>query len=144
TVFVMPSENHNFTQPNPTSSPQQFKGNSEAPFVNSLITPGNSMAAHVSYATRYYNAGLGVHPSEPSYVWSEAGTSFGVLTDNDPSAGSGNIFNAPHLTRQLNAAGISWKNYQEDLQYSAGPTHSAAGNGLVNPYNGSTQYNYAV
>ncbi len=41
TVFVIPLENHNFTQPNPTSSPQQIKGNPAALFVNSLITPGN-------------------------------------------------------------------------------------------------------
>ena len=146
TVFVIPLENHNFTQPNPTSSPQQIKGNVAAPFVNSLITPGNANAAHVSYATKYYNAGLGVHPSEPSYVWSEAGTTFGVLTDNDPSAGSGNIFNAPHLTRQLNAAGISWRDYQEDVQLSSSPTVSASGTSstVTNPYNHSHQYGYAV
>src|SRR5215467_2271828 len=79
-VFVIALENHNFTQPNPTSSPQQLRGNPAAPFLNSLITPGNSNAAQVSYATRYYNAGSGVHPSEPNYVWAEAGTTFGVLT----------------------------------------------------------------
>lgn len=146
TVFVIALENHNFTQPSPTSSPQQLLGNSAAPFLNSLITPGNSNAAQVSYATKYYNAGIGVHPSEPNYVWSEAGTTFGVLTDNDPSAGSGNIFNAPHLARQLNASGISWKDYQEDLQFSSGPTASASGTSAsaTNPYNHSHQYGYAV
>lgn len=144
TVFVIAMENHNFTQPTPNSGPQQILSNSAAPYINSLISPGHSNAARVSYAVHYYNAGIGVHPSEPSYVWAEAGTDFGVHTDNDPSAGSGNLFTAPHLVAQLHAAGIPWRNYQEDVQYSSGPTQSASGSGAVNPYNGSTEYKYAV
>ncbi len=146
TVFVIAMENHNFTQPSPTTSPQQISNNAAAPFINSLITPGNSNASQVSYCARYYNAGVGVHPSEPNYVWAEAGTDFGIHTDNDPSSGSANIFNAPHLTRQLNTAGISWKNYQEDVQLSSGPTHSASGTSatVINPYYANGQYNYAV
>src|SRR5580704_3528337 len=54
TVFVIAMENHNFTQPNPTSSPQQILGNPAAPYINSLVTPGNPNAAQVSYATKYY------------------------------------------------------------------------------------------
>jgi hypothetical protein len=145
TVFVIAMENHNWTQPTPGSSPQQIFGNVAAPYVNSLVTPGNTNAAQVSYCTRYYNAGVGVHGSEPNYVWAEAGTDFGVHTDNDPSAGSGNIFTAPHLTAQLNTAGIAWKNYQEDVQYSSSPLVSKAGSGVpVNPYHGTTQYDYGV
>jgi hypothetical protein len=142
-VFVIAMENHNFTQPPTQMSPQQIFGNPAAPYMNSLITAGNPAAAQVSYATAYYNAGTGVHPSEPNYVWAEAGTDFGVHTDNDP--GIGNVFDAPHLTAQLNAAGIPWKNYQEDVQLAPSAIISASGtNGPVNPYNGSTQYNYAV
>jgi phosphatidylinositol-3-phosphatase len=145
TVFVIAMENHNFTQTHPTSSPQQILGNPAAPYINSLVTPGNPNAAQVSYATKYYNAGVGVHPSEPNYVWAEAGTDFGVHTDADPRAANGNIFASDHLTAQLNVAGISWKNYQEDVQLSGDPLTSASGtNGPVNPYNGSTQFNYAV
>src|SRR5450432_3256201 len=55
TVFVIAMENHNFTQSNPTSSPQQILGNPAAPYINSLVTPGNPNAAQVSYATKYYN-----------------------------------------------------------------------------------------
>jgi len=167
--FVIALENHNFTQPNPTSSPQQIFGNPAAPYINSLITPGNSNAAQVSFAANYYNAGVGVHPSEPNYVWAEAGTDFGFHSDADPSPANGNTFyddsarltsqltadgitlafwhrnDCPHLTGQLTAAGISWKNYQEDVQLSTSPTNSVSGtNGPVNPYNGTTQYNYAV
>jgi hypothetical protein len=67
-VIVIAMENHNFTQPNPTSSPQQILGNPAAPFINRLITPGNPNAAQVSYATNYHNAGVGEHPSEPNYI----------------------------------------------------------------------------
>jgi len=144
-VFVIAMENHNFTQPPTQTNPQQIFGNPAAPFINSLITPGNSNATQVSYATAYFNAGTGVHPSEPNYVWAEAGTDFGVHTDADPDPANGNVFDAPHLTAQLNAAGIPWKNYQEDVQLAPSPIISASGtNGPVNPYKGSTQYNYAV
>ena len=34
-------ENHNFTQPPTQTNPQQILGNPAAPFMNSLITPGN-------------------------------------------------------------------------------------------------------
>src|ERR1700733_15144467 len=63
TVFVIALENHNFTQPSPPSSPQQILNTPAAPYINSLITPGNSNAAQVSYCTKYYNTGVGVHPS---------------------------------------------------------------------------------
>ncbi|MDB6065590.1 MAG: phosphoesterase [Pedosphaera sp.] len=147
-IFVIAMENHNFTQPNPTANPQQIFGNPAAPYINSLITPGNSNAVHVSYATAYYNAGVGVHPSEPNYVWAEAGSDFGVHTDADPNPTNGNTFynNSIHLTAQLNAAGISWKNYQEDVELSLSPTNSASGTNapVPNPYYGTTQFNYAV
>jgi hypothetical protein len=168
-IFVIAMENHNFVQPNPTSNPQQIFGNPAAPFINSLITPGNPNAAQVSYALNYENAGNTVHPSEPNYVWAEAGSDFGVHTDADPAAANGNTFYdgslqlisqltangsplsfwhrtvTPHFTAQLDRAGVDWKNYQEDVQLSASPTNSASGtNGPVNPYYGTTQYNYAV
>jgi hypothetical protein len=154
-VFVIAEENHNFTQPTSDMSPEQLFGNPAAPYLNSLITPGNPNAQDVSYASNYTNTGNGVHPSEPNYLWAEAGTNYNsatgttVLSDNDPSAGSGNIFtNTPHLTALMNAAGISWQNYQEDYQISGkGPLVSASGTlpgGATNSYNGSTLYSYAV
>ncbi|HEU5395852.1 MAG TPA: alkaline phosphatase family protein [Verrucomicrobiae bacterium] len=146
-VFVIAMENHNFTQPTNMASPQQILGNPGAPYLNSLVTPGNPNAAQVSYAAAYFNAAHHDHPSEPNYVWAEAGTDFGVHTDADPRSTNGNTFYAGsiHLTTLLNAAGISWKNYQEDLDLTSSPTNSAYGtNGPVNPYNGTTQFNYAV
>ena len=146
-IFVIAMENHNLVQPVPTNSPEQILGNPAAPYLNSLMTPGDSNSVHASFSVAYYNAGVGDHPSEPNYVWAEAGTDFGVHTDADPRAANGNTFydQAVHFTAQLDAAGISWKNYQEDVQLSVSPTNSASGtNAPVNAYNGSTQYNYAV
>jgi len=146
-VFVIAMENHNLTQHVPTNSPQQILGNPAAPYLNSLMTPGNPNAIQTSWAMHYFNAGVGVHPSEPNYVWAEAGSDFGVHTDADPRDANGNTFydRSNHLTGQFNAAGISWKNYEEDVQLSLSPTNSASGtNGPVNPYYGTTQYNYAV
>lgn len=143
TVFVVPLENHDLTQKVPDANPQQLLGNPAAPYFNSLITPGNSNAVQVSYATRYYSVCRGAHPSEMNYVWSEAGTSFGVFTDNDP--GTNNTFTCQHLTGQMDAAGIPWRSYQEDLEYSASATVSKTGShGRTNAYNGTTHYSYTV
>src|SRR5712671_2578899 len=146
TVFVIAMENHNFKQPSPTSSPRQIFTNPAAPYINSLLTPGHPNAVQVSYATKYYNVGMGVHPSEPNYIWAEAGTDFGIQMDEDPDPGYGNMFNVPHLTRQLNAAGIAWKSYQEDLQFTGNPAISVAGTSAtdINPYYGTGDYYYAV
>jgi hypothetical protein len=145
-VFVIAMENHNFTQPSNQSSPQQIFGNPAAPFMNSLVTPGNPNAAQASFATTYFNSGMNVHPSEPNYLWAEAGTDFGFHSDADPRFSNGNIFSSPHLVAQLNAAGIPWNNYQEDVELSTAPTNSASGVSLVktNLFYGTGQYNYAV
>ena len=41
TVFVIAMENHDLTQPSSYTSIQQLLGNSAAPYLNSLMTPGN-------------------------------------------------------------------------------------------------------
>ena len=144
TIFMIGLENHNFTQPNPTSSPEQIYTNPAAPYINSLITAGNSNAKYVSYCTRYYNTGNGVHPSEPNYIWEEAGSNLGILADNDPSTANGNLFTVEHFVHQLDAAGISWHNYEEDVEYTT-PIASKSGTrpSGTNAYNGSAQYSYA-
>ena len=146
TVFVIPLENHDWTQINPEGHPQQIFGNPAAPFVNSLATPGNSNAMQASYATHYYSAARREHPSESNYIWSEAGTEFGLHTDNDPSEASGNLFsNVLHLSGQLTAAGISWRSYQQDLEYSSSATKTASDHDKkVDPYNGTTEHLYTV
>src|SRR5579863_2475102 len=73
-VFYIDLENHNFTQPSnaPAGTPGQLFGSSAAPFLNSLVTPGNPNAVMTSYASNYQNV-PGLHPSEPNYVWQESG-----------------------------------------------------------------------
>jgi hypothetical protein len=159
TVFYIDMENHNLTQPNPNSSPQQLMGNMAAPYLNSLMTRGNQNAAQTSWASNYYNAAPGIHPSLPNYLWQEAGTNFGVNNDNQPfGPGGANQGNAPNLSGLLQAAGVSWKSYQEDtdINYSTGqvlpknqwtvPLTNQSGtiSGYMNPYNGSNQYNFAT
>jgi hypothetical protein len=146
TVFVIPLENHDLTQPNPQGRPQQLLGNPAAPYFNSLITPGNSNATQTAYATAYYSAALGAHPSEVNYIWSETGTDFGVHTDRDPSRTAHNIFDhVSHLSGQMAAAGIPWRTYQEDLEYATSSLKSVNGSGApTNPYNGTTEFSYAV
>jgi len=147
TVFVIAMENHNFTQPGSLASPQQLYGNVAAPYLNSLVTPGNPNAQYSSYFSNMTNVAPGIHPSEPNYIWENGGSNFGVLADADPAAAANNIETATSLTGQLTAKGISWNSYQEDVQFSStGGLTSASGTnaGYTNPYNGSHQYNYAV
>jgi hypothetical protein len=151
-VFVIAMENHDLTQPGSFTSIQQLQGNTAAPYLNSLMTPGNSNAQYTSYASNMTNVATGVHPSEPNYIWENGGSNFGVLNDNDPSAASHNIIASPSMTGLMSQNGISWRSYQEDVQYSTSPLVSASGTGGVhngntvtaNPYYGTTQYNFAV
>src|SRR5215472_7716912 len=97
TVFLIMMENHNWSD---------IKGSSSAPYINNTILP---MA---SYAEQYYNP-PGIHPSEPNYLWLEAGTNFGIFDDNNP--GANHLSTTHHLVTYLNDAHISWKSYQEDI-----------------------------
>jgi hypothetical protein len=152
TLFVIAMENHDFTQPSSYTSIQQIQGNTAAPFINSLITPGTANAQYTSYFSNLTNVASGVHPSEPNYIWQDGGSNFGTNNDNDPTAANHNIQSATSFTGQLTQKGISWNSYQEDVQYSSSVQVSASGTGgvhngntvVANPYNGSTQYNYAV
>jgi len=152
TVFYILLENRNFTE-NETGGGQQVLGSSAAPYINSLVTPGNPHAAQVSYCSCYHNV-LGttngsnpsIHPSEPNYVWMENGSNLSKLDDNDPY-GSGasvqQIFNFaaanPSLTTEnlsglLQNAGISWKSYSEgtNLLNTNGANFNTAGGTLSN------------
>src|SRR6516162_2625899 len=107
-VFVILMENHNWTQPSSFTGVPQIQGNPSAPYINNTLTKIGA------YANNYENAGVGIHPSEPNYIWLEAGTNLGVTNDADPT-NPANHFTAPNFTQQLDNAGISWKSYQEDI-----------------------------
>lgn len=161
-IFVIAMENHNWTQPAGQTSPGHIYGNAAAPYINSLVTPGDPSAAQVSYASNYQNVGVGIHPSEPSYLWSEGGTNYGILNDNDPYPS--NVHNTTvHLCGYLQSLGIGWRSYQEDTdlarngsnQLTSTPldpslytvplvSFSGSSPAYTNPYNGRTQYAYAA
>ena len=160
TIFVIAMENHNWTQPVGQTSPQQIFLNPNAPFINSLVNGTSGISDQVSYANNYINAAVGNHPSEPNYIWAEAGTNFGVNNDNDPCGAGGTQQNTDqHLTAFLMKKHISWKSYQEDTDVNLTsntvlpmsswtvPLVSHSGTftvpGALNSYNYSNQFNYA-
>ena len=191
TVFVIALENHNWTQPNgnvdnSSSTLEQIKGNPAAPFINSLVNGtaraiinGEPMeiSTQVAYAERYHNvlanaqSSVNIHPSEPNYIWSEAGSNLGVKNDNMPYGPHGtNRMTIAHLATLLDRAHVSWRSYQEDIDLvpTSGrvnrpgpgsltstvadrrkwtvPLINFTGNNAsyTNPYNGSHHYEYAA
>ena len=64
-----------------------------------------------------------LHPSEPNYLWLEAGTNFGILNDNP--AGHNHQATTNHFVTQLKNAGISWKTYQENIDWYTCPMTDA-------------------
>ena len=106
TVFLILEENHNWST---------FKGSTSAPYINNTLLPTSA------HAEQYYNP-PGIHPSEPNYLWLEAGTNFGILDDNDPSTNHQST--TSHLVTFLKNANISWKSYQEDISGTTCPLTS--------------------
>jgi hypothetical protein len=163
-VFVIAMENHNWTQPNTVTSPGQIFLNPAAPFINSLVNGTAGISDQVSYATNYQAAMIGLHPSEPNYVWAESGQAFNTLgTDDDPfhldCTEDTNIHSDQHLAAFLTKRNRSWRSYQEDANVDlttnvpllpdswTAPIFSHSGNftlPAVNAYNFTTQFNYAA
>jgi hypothetical protein len=183
-VFVIAMENHNWTQPaTVTGGIQQIYQNPNAPFVNSLVN-GTALAfingsqvnisQSVSYATAYHNvlatqggSNPHIHPSEPNYLWAEAGTNFGIANDDDPYKDTppNAQTTTQHLSGLLQKAGRTWRSYQEDIDLATAPSGKLTDlpvprnqwtvplvslNGVfdsgsyLNAYNDSLQYNYAA
>ena len=169
TVFVIAMENHDWTEPGGlTASPEQIFTNPAAPFINSLANGTSGISGQVAYANMYVNAAAGDHPSEPNYIWAEAGTNFGINNDDDPywpgptpAACTPNTIQSTdqHLSGFLTKAKKTWKSYQEDANVSLTtnlplassawtvPLTSHSGSftaPAINDYNFSRQYNYAA
>ena len=183
-VFVIAMENHNWTQPAQVPGKiQPIYQNANAPFINSLVS-GTAVAwingqpvnisNHTAYAMSYHNVlatqsgnNAHIHPSEPNYIWAEAGTNFGIANDDDPYKDSppNAQSTTQHLTGLLQKTGKTWKSYQEDIDLATAssgkltnvplpqsqwtvPLVSIQGvfdaNSLLNAYDDSLQYNYAA
>jgi hypothetical protein len=172
-VFVIAMENHNWTQPANqfTGGIQQIYQNPNAPYINSLVDGTSAISDQVAYAAAYHNvlatangANPHIHPSEPNYIWAEAGANFGVLNDRDPYAvGGTNQDTTLHLSTLLTQAGRTWRSYQEDTDLARNGGGQLVNlplapglwtvplvsiNGVFasgfNEFNLSTQYNYAA
>ncbi len=109
-IFVIVMENTNWSS---------IKGSANAPFINKLLT-----GAHTSYATNYNNPPNN-HPSEPNYIWMEAGTNYGITNDNDPTHAANQIKGKDHLAKQLDTKGVSWTTYQESITGTTCPLSSS-------------------
>ena len=96
TIFVIVLENHNWSG---------IKGSASAPYIN------NTLLRDGAHCEQYFNM-PGMHPSEPNYIVMEAGDALGIKNDSPPAS---NHRSAPHLSMQLDAAGIAWRSYQEDI-----------------------------
>ena len=96
TVFLILMENTDWSSVSNSAS---------APYINRTLLP---IASH---AEQYYNP-PNMHPSLPNYLWLEAGTNFNISNDNLPSQNHQST--TSHLVNMLEAAGVSWKTYQED------------------------------
>ncbi len=187
TVFYILIENRNFTAGTDLAGGSVLVGNSAAPYINSLITPNNGISTQVSYCTAYHHVlsttggvNASIHPSEPNYIWMESGSNLSKLDDNDPYASNSSVkqiinylsanpnVSGQHVRGLLQAAGISWKSYQEGIDHlSTTGTNANLGGTLTsavapqsqwtvpltsfsgtnaaytNPYNGSHQWNFA-
>lgn len=107
TVFIILEENKLWSQITPSA----------APYINNTLLPMGALATN-------YNTPPGNHPSEPNYIWLEAGDNMGLTTDNDASL-SNSTSTVDHLVTYLNSAGISWKGYMEDMPAGSCPLTSS-------------------
>ncbi len=111
-IFVIMGENKNW---------ERIDGASNAPHLAAL-------AKAYGDATHFYGE---VHPSEANYVALLGGSTFGIHDDDAYYCAPGSdrpscphaaepayaphTVDAPHLGTQLEAAGLSWKNYNESI-----------------------------
>jgi hypothetical protein len=115
-VFVIAMENHDASQ---------IYGNAgDAPYISGTLMP------RYARATNFDDELPQALPSEPHYVWMEAGTNAfpdrTFTTDADPSE-SNSTKSTAHLTTQIRNAGngVTWRTYQEGMSASTGacPIH---------------------
>ncbi|HEY0549149.1 MAG TPA: alkaline phosphatase family protein, partial [Verrucomicrobiae bacterium] len=100
TVFIILMENQSWVG---------VKGSTNLPYLNSLLP-------QASYCDNYF-AHNNAHPSEPNYIWLEAGDDFGYNDDFGPAFDR--IASTNHLATQLSQAGIEWRGYMEDMAYGS-------------------------
>ena len=111
-VFIVLEENHSWAQVN------------TLPYITHL----QQLGAH---SEQYWNP-KSTHPSEPNYIWLEAAKNFCLsgtnpcsTNDDDPTKNL--VKGAVHLSKLLDAAGVSWTSYQESMTAGQCPISSGGG-----------------
>src|ERR1700693_4774262 len=89
-VFVIMMENESY---------ETLIGNPNAPWINSAL-------AMYGFGAQYYGV---AHPSQPNYIAVTSGSTHGVADDEEVT------LNVRNLVDQLEAAGKSWKDYQQSI-----------------------------
>jgi len=97
TAFVIMMENHDW---------KDISGSSSAPYINGTLLDAGAHAEQ-------YKTPPGNHPSEPNYIWLEAGGNLGITDDNPPS--SNHQSTTAHFVSQLDTAGVTWRVYAEGV-----------------------------
>jgi phosphatidylinositol-3-phosphatase len=120
-VFVVAMENENLGK--------IYDNAPDAPYINgTLIGQG-------ARATSFIDELPVGSPSEPHYIWLEAGTNVFAdrtfTTDSAPSA-SNSTASTAHLATQIAGAGLSWTAYQEGINATTGSC-PIAGSGFYAP-----------
>ena len=85
-VFVISRWRTTTSRSRASTSPQQLLNNPAAPYLNSLMTPGNPNAAQTSYASNYYNACAGASTRLSRTTSGRRPASPGPSTTRDPSS----------------------------------------------------------
>jgi len=109
-IFVIAFENHD--------SKQIYGNKQDAPYINNVLLPA------YAHSTNFGDV-LPSLPSEPHYVWMEAGTnkfSDHTFTGDGDASSSNSTGSTAHLVTQIKNAGngTSWMSYQEGLNSSTG------------------------
>lgn len=117
-VFVVMMENQNA---------KDVYGNPDAPYINQLMKD-------YGYASNFQDCLPSSVPSEPHYIWLEAGTNaFADVTfggDGDATPRNSTASTA-HLVNLLDKAGISWAAYQEGIDSTISGACPISSNGLT-------------
>ena len=95
-VLIVLMENHVWSA---------IKNSPSAKYIHQLAMMG-------AHSEQHFNP-PGLHPSEPNYLWLEAGDNLGVLDDSAP--GAHHFATTAHLVTQIEKAGLTWKTYQEGI-----------------------------
>lgn len=104
TAFVIVMENHNWSS---------IERNPSAPYINDVLLRDGAFAAS------YRDNPKGIHPSEPNYIWMEAGDNLAIADNDNPDENYRTT--KKHLVTLLANAQVPWKSYQQGIDGKSCP-----------------------